>query len=1085
MAIKQKKQGRNAPCQCGSGEKYKKCCLITKNPPLPQRPREHEIDTEAVRHIEQQLPAAWTTREQKADYGKDIWVEIFVSGLATSNVFHIQSKGKEKFKLVRDQKIALPIPISTLNYLEGHVAPSMIVVYSVAERRACYLWVRPYIQTVLDKQDPTWRNTAGDSTITLHIPYENVLDLAASASIHQYVETMRQKMLHASTSVSAITSTFISITHRPTILSARLNHPNITQLLSRPLLADKIWETVENQTVFLHADAGYGKTWLVHEIATTFMGESFIWYTFDSGVRDSTQFLKELVQGFHTRFHVGDRTLTYLFDNPEKCTVEEATALFIDELVTGQKEMLMIVEDIHLATTEMGIVLQQLVKNRPNSLKILLTSRSPLPFPTAKLMSERKIKSYDHAAIAFTDQDVELYARQSLGLPLTVAQMQKLLRRTGNWIAALALAFDAVEGRSESDVLTLLERMDRCNDSIYDFFAEEVYSQKSADVQHLLKRISLIHRIDNAVVNRLTQFSDGGLQLRTLSRHNTFLHPDSQQHYKLHTLFADFLKMRFLEEEGLRSIKSTHADLALYYQEIEEWITAIEHGIKGENYKIATESLEQVAATANNLGYSRMILEFAGEIPIESLRKSAETCEAVAIAAFQTSNFSTARTYLKYAKESLGQGRDVDAARLKFLDAELQYQTKQIELPTFVAICEDAAAVCYTHNEYLVGCQIELRIIDSRPQLLAWNRDDSIDELSALERQCFRLVQRVESLGKEFQLIHAKALALQAHLQYFLLFLQTGRDVDTFEFRSMMGFGQTDAISDQLIYRLIRELPPIQKLIELALTLAQDNKLHQAFIQLRYLRDQAGFLSSLKLRAKMKISSEIASEQLLNVEMIDQLQGSFLQQIEACRQVFVHYHTWGGVVGCYCIAAKIYNSLGQLERQKELATEALSICINHNLARTMEEAQQILDGYDSFSHIFAEASKKISVGSVATWDEEFKRGFTLKFLRLFGDDVDEMRRQYTMLAVEEMSQLAQQRLTYCKHLYLIEDMQHEQSLDTFYRQKLQKRIVCKKLGGVSREPKESFVELLPFFKAVYCLGCSHRAPNRESDPFDA
>lgn len=1076
---------RNDPCSCGSGKKYKKCCLTAKYPSLPQRPQEHEIDTEAVRYIEQQLPFAWTAAKRKTDYGKDLEIEIFANGLATSNVFHIQSKGKGQFKLVHGTKIALPIPVSTLNYLERHLAPSMIVVYSVAEKRACYLWLRPYIQKVLNRQDPTWRETAGNSKITLHIPYENVLDLAASSTIHKHVETTRQKMLHASASIRAITSISPHLAHHPTTLSTRLNHPEISQMLFRPVLASKIWQAIAKQTVFLHADAGYGKTWLVHEVATTFIADSFIWYTLDSGLRGSLQFLKELVQGIHVRFHVGSRTLTYLFDNPEKCTVEEATAIFIDELSIGQPEILLIVEDIHLATMETGSVLHQLVKHRPKSLKILLTSRNPLPFPTAKLTGEGKIKSYDQADIAFTNQDIEQYARQNLKLPLTAQQMRQLLKRTDNWIAALTLAFDAFEERSNADIVALLERMNCCTDNIYDFFAEEVYSHKSTDVQHLLKRLSLIRRIDGAVVNRLTQRPDGGLQLRTLSRHNTFLHPDSHKHYKLHTLFADFLKIRFLEEEGAQSIKSAHADLATHYQQTEEWITAIEHGIGGEHYDIAIESLQKVAPTANNLGYSQMILEFADDIPIESLKKSAETCEAVAIAAFQTADFDTARAYLKYAKDSLEQGKTVDAARLRFLDAELQYQTKQINLPTYMAICEEAAVVCYAHNEYLIGCQVELRIIDGRQRLLAWNRNSSLDDLSALERQCFRLVQRVENLGKPFQLVHAKALAVQAHLQYFLLFLRTGRDIDTFQFRSMMGVGQTNAVSDQLMGRVIRELPPIQELFESALTLAEENELHHAFIQLRYLSDQAGFLASLKLRAEVKISGGLISQQLLNVEKIDQLlQGGLLWQIEKCRQIFERYHSWEGVAGCYCVAAKIYNALGQLERHDELARAALSVCIEHNLARTMGEAQRILDGYDSFSHIVAEANKKTSVGNVATWDEEFKRGYALQFLRLFGDDVDEMRKKYTALAVEEMSQLAQQRLIHCQHLYLIEDMQHEQSLDTFYRQKLQKRIVCKKLGEVSREPKESFAELLPFFKAVYCLGCSHRVPNQESDPFD-
>lgn len=41
MAVSER-QGRNAPCKCGSGKKYKKCCLNKKEVKIPSTPKDIE-----------------------------------------------------------------------------------------------------------------------------------------------------------------------------------------------------------------------------------------------------------------------------------------------------------------------------------------------------------------------------------------------------------------------------------------------------------------------------------------------------------------------------------------------------------------------------------------------------------------------------------------------------------------------------------------------------------------------------------------------------------------------------------------------------------------------------------------------------------------------------------------------------------------------------------------------------------------------------------------------------------------------------------------------------------------------------------
>ncbi len=50
VAEKKKKQGRNEPCACGSGKKYKKCCSGGKKPPETQKQAISSLIQKAVTH---------------------------------------------------------------------------------------------------------------------------------------------------------------------------------------------------------------------------------------------------------------------------------------------------------------------------------------------------------------------------------------------------------------------------------------------------------------------------------------------------------------------------------------------------------------------------------------------------------------------------------------------------------------------------------------------------------------------------------------------------------------------------------------------------------------------------------------------------------------------------------------------------------------------------------------------------------------------------------------------------------------------------------------------------------------------------
>ena len=124
---------------------------------MPKRPRQHELDTEAIDYIKSKLPVSWTREEVNQDYGKDLFVEIFENGEATALEFRVQSKGHEKFTIRHGDMVIQQVKISTLNYFEQLPLPILLIAYSSSKKLACYLWIKPYIHQILDKEQPKWR----------------------------------------------------------------------------------------------------------------------------------------------------------------------------------------------------------------------------------------------------------------------------------------------------------------------------------------------------------------------------------------------------------------------------------------------------------------------------------------------------------------------------------------------------------------------------------------------------------------------------------------------------------------------------------------------------------------------------------------------------------------------------------------------------------------------------------------------------------------------------------------------------------------------------------------------------------------
>ena len=70
--------GRNDPCSCGSGKKYKKCCLLTKPKPYAELEKDFQLGQQRIAEFEAERnkPKSYSPFEDSQEYHESfVWVE--------------------------------------------------------------------------------------------------------------------------------------------------------------------------------------------------------------------------------------------------------------------------------------------------------------------------------------------------------------------------------------------------------------------------------------------------------------------------------------------------------------------------------------------------------------------------------------------------------------------------------------------------------------------------------------------------------------------------------------------------------------------------------------------------------------------------------------------------------------------------------------------------------------------------------------------------------------------------------------------------------------------------------------------------
>jgi LuxR family maltose regulon positive regulatory protein len=370
------------------------------------------------------------------------------------------------------------------------------------------------------------------------------------------------------------------------------------ELLSRARLTDRLHANLTYPLTLVTANAGSGKTTLVADFLRTHKRQ-FVWYQLDHTDADPFVFLGYLTFGIQQRVQgFGEAVFSYLQEATGEVAQhpERAADVFLNEVLERvEQQLILVLDDYHHlgAETAVHALLDRLLAYLPDVLHVIIISREMPPLALGRLRTHSPISNIDRADLLFTDQETQQLFRKVFDLELTSAQLAEYRERTHGWITALQLVRQVAHRNvitsrdGQADVPDLVEVLRQSERDIFDYFAEEVFSDETEDVRKLLLQVSLLDRIELNTCTALYSGANCSRLLPNLVRRNVFITVASDgrgEEYRLHPLFQSFLRRRLRSEIGRMGVAAEHQRCADYFMGRLSWEQAVRHLLAAEDF---------------------------------------------------------------------------------------------------------------------------------------------------------------------------------------------------------------------------------------------------------------------------------------------------------------------------------------------------------------------------------------------------------------------------------------------------------------------------------------------------------------------
>lgn len=405
------------------------------------------------------------------------------------------------------------------------------------------------------------------------------------------------------------------------------------ELLSRARLTDRLLANLGYPLTLVTANAGSGKTTLVADFLRTHKRQ-FVWYQLDHTDADPSVFLGYLTFGIQQQVAgFGEALFSYLQEATGELAQhpERAVDVFLNEVLERvEQQLILVLDDYHHLGPDTAVhaVLDRLLAYLPDVLHVIIVSREVPPLALGRLRTHSPLSNIDRSDLLFTDEETQELFRKVFDLELTSEQLAEYRERTHGWITALQLVRQVAhrqvmtsrEGQAEvPDLVEVLRQSER---DIFDYFAEEVFSDESEDVRRLLLQVSLLDRIELDVCTALYEEANCSRLLPNLVRRNVFITVASDrrgEEYRLHPLFQNFLRRRLRSEIGRTGVAAEHQRCAAYFLERFSWEQAVRHLLAAEDFAGAARVIAERGPEWITSGALASLASLADSLPQAAL----------------------------------------------------------------------------------------------------------------------------------------------------------------------------------------------------------------------------------------------------------------------------------------------------------------------------------------------------------------------------------------------------------------------------------------------------------------------------------
>jgi LuxR family maltose regulon positive regulatory protein len=351
------------------------------------------------------------------------------------------------------------------------------------------------------------------------------------------------------------------------------------------------------------------------------------WLSLDDDDNDPVRLLTYLIAAMQTIDPaIGRAALTFL-GAPQLPSFTTLLTLLINDLASLPNRIVLVLDDYHVVTNaEVHTAISFLLDHLPSQIHLVMTTRDEPPLPLARLRVRGQVHELHLHDLRFTVEEAAAFLTHTMGLAMTVEEVQTLEQRTEGWAAGLQMAALSLLGSARAHGASAITRAVNAfgggHRYVIDYLAEEVLQQQPAEIRAFLRQTAILDRLCAPLCDAITGQQDSQTILAYLEQANLFLIAldDERRWYRYHTLFADFLRTEVPDPER----RALHHKASAWYEAHGFVADAIKHALAAHDMAAAARLIRSSFEAMAKVGEFTTLLSWLNTLPEELVRTDSD-----------------------------------------------------------------------------------------------------------------------------------------------------------------------------------------------------------------------------------------------------------------------------------------------------------------------------------------------------------------------------------------------------------------------------------------------------------------------------